>query len=133
MSKLQQFQLCDATAVPADAAKHYYPITTSDGVANVGPFDQMVFLVGTAAAPAGGINMVFGVQVSHDGTNWYDAYIHNIAAAADKWTLAATVTIVAQTAAALFALSAAAPYVRLSVQNNATNALAITVWAIAKT
>ena len=130
MSKLQQFQLCNNAAVPADAAEYYYPITTSDGVVNVGPFNQMTFIVGTAAAPAGGINMNFGVQVSPDGTNWYRAYVHNIAAAADKWILTDFITIVAQAAGALFALSTPAPYVRLTVQNNATNALAVTVWAI---
>ena len=130
MAMMQLYQICDAVAVPADAAAHYYPLANSEDDCIVGSFSQITFLVDTAGAAA--VNTDFAVQVSPDGTNWHDAYIHPIAAAANKWTLAANVNLAAAggITAALFALSNPAPYVRMVATNNAVNILTITVWAI---
>lgn len=128
MARMQIHNLADEVVLSPLPGYTAYPITDSEGPTNVGPFDQIIFLVDADVDGQGGL--VFIAQVSYDGVNWFDAYIHNLMAAANKWVLAANVTIGADVTAALFELSIPAPYVRVGVQNLDQSDATFTIWAI---
>lgn len=130
MPESQTNCVCNAQVIAADAAVNSFPITDSEKLFRLDGWSQITFLV-KADVGTGVESVVFDVEVAveRDG-DWFAAPVHDLTSAAAKDVQAASVTIDADTQAALFAIVDSVPYVRVNVTNNGANAATVTVWAV---
>ena len=109
MEGVKTHYFCQNQIVPA--AIQYFPVTDSQGVTNTGAWEWATILV-DATVPAAS-TLTLTVQISSDGVAWFPVWIHDLAAAANKWVLAANIVLAATVAGALVGVSCPAPYIRL--------------------
>jgi len=131
MQTMVVYQLSENQIIPRETQTNL-PVANSEGPIRLGAWEWATILVGVDV-PAG-TTLTLTVQLSPDGATWYDAYLHDLAAAANKWVLAANVAFVGavQSATAEIGLSCCAPYVRLrAISAGADDAVLTSAWFVA--
>jgi len=131
METMIVYQLSDSQTIPREVQTNL-PVTSSEGPIRLGAWEWATILVGVNV-PAG-TTLTLTVQFSPDGITWYDTYLHDIAAAANKWVLAANVAFVGavQSDTAEIGLSCCVPYVRLRAISVGTgDAVLTSAWFVA--
>ena len=101
---------CTGQAIALGAVQ-YFPITDSQNVTPLGAWEWGTVLVDATVPP--GSTLTLTLQISHDGVNWFPVLIHNLAALANKWVLAANVAVLATGLTSPIGISIPAPYIRL--------------------
>ena len=131
MPESQTYGVCTDAVIAADAVAHVFPIESSQKLYRLDGWNQITFLV-KADLGAGAKFLVFDVEgaVDRDG-DWFAVPVHDLSnAGAAKDLQVASVTITADTQAALFAIVDSVPYVRVNITNNGENPATVTVWAV---
>jgi len=86
--------------------------SSSFAVSDLLPYEWLNVLARVDVEP--GATVTFTAEISHDNSEWFTVYVHNLAAAAVKNTQAASVSVNADGSLALLGISVYAPHVRIT-------------------
>lgn len=112
------------TSIAADSQNHDYSLSYDEGV----PVGSALLV---KLASTGSISVAVSVLISHDGTNWYACSVETLVAAGTRSTNAASITLTANTQAAILRTLAPAPYLRVRLNNSGDAAAVMTVTLLA--
>ena len=119
--------LCTAASIAGDGSTTTYYVPGA-GI-SLSAYDRAILLVDANCGADSSI--AFTAEVSPDNANWYASYVHNLHAAADEDVLAASVTLTADTVAALLEVGLPLPYLRFKVSNaNGKDAVVLTAQVV---